>query len=317
MSMLFKRIKDWATSIAAFRAGDVIPVDGPSGTAKMSKDALLALVAQPNGTYPDMTAGGQYVPRSDGDLDNQYSKNNFSVVEYKNTTSNRPTPNGWYFGLAMCGGDSDFGAQIATGMTIDRIFWRNRKEGTSGNWREIPSFPGTTGVGSALQPVYVDSEGTVKACFLGVYSYNISVDYYRLATLTFKTADDAYAGCQFAVSWRNHAQKSGSGILAISFSEWDSGSWLGPISGRLLVTCARGNIDTSFADKLFFYAKKVTNGQYIVGVYSNGSQLISISLMSAGRLSSIDIPSSATTDSGTGITILPYSVPTVTEVYPT
>lgn len=57
MSMLFKRIKDWATSIAAFRAGDVIPVDGPSGTAKMSKDALLALVAQPNGTYPDMTAG--------------------------------------------------------------------------------------------------------------------------------------------------------------------------------------------------------------------------------------------------------------------
>lgn len=57
MSMLFKRIKDWATSITAFRAGDVIPVDGPGGTAKMSKDALLALVAQPDGTYPDMTAG--------------------------------------------------------------------------------------------------------------------------------------------------------------------------------------------------------------------------------------------------------------------
>ena len=41
MSMLFKRIKDWATSITAFRTGDVIPVDGPSGTAKMAKDALL------------------------------------------------------------------------------------------------------------------------------------------------------------------------------------------------------------------------------------------------------------------------------------
>ena len=41
MSMLFKRIKDWATSITAFRTGDVIPVDGPSGTAKMSKDDLL------------------------------------------------------------------------------------------------------------------------------------------------------------------------------------------------------------------------------------------------------------------------------------
>ena len=57
MSMLFKRIKDWATSITAFRAGDVIPVDGPSGTAKMNKDALLALFAQPTGTYPDMIAG--------------------------------------------------------------------------------------------------------------------------------------------------------------------------------------------------------------------------------------------------------------------
>ena len=41
MSMLFKRIKDWATSITAFRTGDVIPVDGPNGTAKMGKDDLL------------------------------------------------------------------------------------------------------------------------------------------------------------------------------------------------------------------------------------------------------------------------------------
>jgi len=44
--MLFKRIKDWATSITAFRTGDVIPVDGPSGTAKMSKDDLLEVTAQ-------------------------------------------------------------------------------------------------------------------------------------------------------------------------------------------------------------------------------------------------------------------------------
>lgn len=39
--LLLKRIKDWATSITAFRTGDVIPVDGPSGTAKMPKDSLL------------------------------------------------------------------------------------------------------------------------------------------------------------------------------------------------------------------------------------------------------------------------------------
>ena len=46
MSMLFKRIKDWATSITAFRSGDVIPVDGPSGNAKMGKDDLLKVTAE-------------------------------------------------------------------------------------------------------------------------------------------------------------------------------------------------------------------------------------------------------------------------------
>lgn len=46
MSMLFKRIKDWAVSITSFRTGDVIAVDGPNGTAKMSKDDLLKETAQ-------------------------------------------------------------------------------------------------------------------------------------------------------------------------------------------------------------------------------------------------------------------------------
>ena len=46
MSMLLKRIKNWATSITAFRTGDVIPVDGPSGTAKMAKDDLLRVTAE-------------------------------------------------------------------------------------------------------------------------------------------------------------------------------------------------------------------------------------------------------------------------------
>lgn len=45
-NLLLKRIKDWATSIASFRTGDVIPVDGPSGTAKMGKDDLLKETAQ-------------------------------------------------------------------------------------------------------------------------------------------------------------------------------------------------------------------------------------------------------------------------------
>lgn len=46
MSMLFKRIKDWAVSIASFRSGDVIAVDGPNGTAKMNKNDLLKEASQ-------------------------------------------------------------------------------------------------------------------------------------------------------------------------------------------------------------------------------------------------------------------------------
>jgi len=45
MSMLFKRIKDWATSITSFRTGDVIAVDGPDGTAKMGCGTLLQITS--------------------------------------------------------------------------------------------------------------------------------------------------------------------------------------------------------------------------------------------------------------------------------
>lgn len=39
-------IKSLSTTITAFRTGDVIPVDGPSGTAKMGKDDLLRVTAE-------------------------------------------------------------------------------------------------------------------------------------------------------------------------------------------------------------------------------------------------------------------------------
>ena len=67
MSMLFKRIKDWATSITAFRTGDVIPVDGPSGTAKMSKDDLLQVTAE--------NAEKEYLIKCGAGVDNLPAKN--------------------------------------------------------------------------------------------------------------------------------------------------------------------------------------------------------------------------------------------------
>lgn len=38
--------KDRSTTLTAFRSGDVIPVDGPSGTAKMSKEDLLRVTSE-------------------------------------------------------------------------------------------------------------------------------------------------------------------------------------------------------------------------------------------------------------------------------
>lgn len=44
--MANKRIKDLATAITSFRTGDYIVVDGPDGTAKMSKDDLLRITTE-------------------------------------------------------------------------------------------------------------------------------------------------------------------------------------------------------------------------------------------------------------------------------
>ena len=54
------RIKSLPTSITAFRTGDVIPVDGPSGTAKMSTDDLLRETAE-------NAIGGNLAPEFDPD----------------------------------------------------------------------------------------------------------------------------------------------------------------------------------------------------------------------------------------------------------
>ena len=55
-------IKDLATSITDFRTGDVIPVDGPSGTAKMSKDDLLKETAENVGNDLDASATSALLP---------------------------------------------------------------------------------------------------------------------------------------------------------------------------------------------------------------------------------------------------------------
>lgn len=64
MSMFFKRIKNWAVSITAFRTGDVIPVDGPSGTAKMpysdlAKEVIKDSANNTAATEADLVSGSK------------------------------------------------------------------------------------------------------------------------------------------------------------------------------------------------------------------------------------------------------------------
>ena len=61
-NLSLKRINDWATSITSFRTGDVIPVDGPSGTAKMLATNLLKETAENVGNDLDASATSALLP---------------------------------------------------------------------------------------------------------------------------------------------------------------------------------------------------------------------------------------------------------------
>jgi hypothetical protein len=89
------KIKSLPTTITAFRTGDVIPVDGPSGTAKMGKDTLLAETAQNalgsihllsnTATEADLVADNYFVLD-----DNGSSKKLGSNILAKNSTISMP-----------------------------------------------------------------------------------------------------------------------------------------------------------------------------------------------------------------------------------
>lgn len=57
------KIKSLSTTITDFRTGDVIPVDGPSGTAKMSKNDLLRVTAE-NAVDSDVAASSDSVSKT-------------------------------------------------------------------------------------------------------------------------------------------------------------------------------------------------------------------------------------------------------------
>lgn len=159
MSMLFKRIKDWATSITAFRTGDVIPVDGPSGTAKMSKDDLL------NETAENADKKIDHITASDA-VSGVIEYNITSYTQYSGIPlfgSTEWYPQGKHFSIPVNEGDviilsPDIKARF---VLMDGTF-------VDGNKDESSPYPATTGIVTVQggESVTLDIDATSKFLIL-------------------------------------------------------------------------------------------------------------------------------------------------------
>ena len=111
-NMLLKRIKDWETSINSFRTGDVIPVDGPDGTAKMNKDDLLRETAE-NAAESGLVVVPEQREADKESVAKGYTKTTSSdYISYTGIPANGT--NTWYVG----GGAKHIAVPLIAGQTI-------------------------------------------------------------------------------------------------------------------------------------------------------------------------------------------------------
>ena len=144
-NLLLKRIKDWATSITDFRTGDVIPVDGPDGTAKMPKNSLLQVVEEfvrTSGKY--LTAIGSIKNTTTYSSYNDLPNNSSALVFTDLNDSPTPSNPDWGCCLTLTSSNSaSVKAQIlittASDAAVNNVFyWRNFRSGTWSEWNRIP-----------------------------------------------------------------------------------------------------------------------------------------------------------------------------------
>lgn len=88
------------------------------------------------------------VPRvnsSDNGPDYQLEKNAARIHEYGSSCSNLPTTD-WYYVLGSMGADTNYGVQLALGMTTRALYYRNFAAESFSSWKQIPfaSVSGTT-----------------------------------------------------------------------------------------------------------------------------------------------------------------------------
>lgn len=138
------KIKSLATTITTFRTGDVIPVDGPSGTAKMAKDDLIKLMAENGRNIVTMGRIGnaeeaQAAFGETPDIDNAQN-NTMYALAYSVGIANLPVNSGGT--LITCTGNTSTDAssiQLYVSLA-NKLYYRGKWASTWGDWKSVSTL---------------------------------------------------------------------------------------------------------------------------------------------------------------------------------
>ena len=171
--------------------------------------------------------------------------------------------------------------------------------------------PTTVGDVAFQNGTYDDlTSGIAKKLFS--YNYdNPGPGNFEIATFEFASGNWGAGGVQFAVVFRQTGNKSGSGILAISFSDYNDNN----IIGRLFITNIRSTPDQSAIDNLYFYVEHLYGARYKLCVHTSTYEYIGISFLN-GNLTDLVMNSNAVPHTGSITKKLPWAIPTVTTYTP-
>ena len=141
-------------------------IPNKSGTIALTSDLKNGTVTSvatgtglQGGTITSSGTIQTYLPRVKKSCNALPGANKIIWEEYQNGTSYNLPSNAWYHIISLQGEDTNYGTQLALGMTTSGAYYRNYNAGSWGNWRSI---------------INTDSGGTVTSVKVGTTSYSPS-----------------------------------------------------------------------------------------------------------------------------------------------
>lgn len=132
-------------------------------------------------------------------------ENKLVVEEFTDNSSNLPTSGHYYHVFSSQGSDTNYVTQLALGMTVDRIGYRNKKAGTWGNWVTLIHSGNVSSYAATPSYVqnYVSSKQPHTHVVTGASGYgratNILNGQYLEGTVIIGTAVIYYAGVGYLI----------------------------------------------------------------------------------------------------------------------